>query len=64
MTTLDLQQLCDEANQRLADRNVQPSSGRANPVVTPRNVRYYQTLGLLPPVTRPVSYRRQRRAVR
>lgn len=48
----DIEQLVLRANRRLAREGIEVSDGRAAPDVTIRNVRYYQTLGLLPPVLR------------
>jgi hypothetical protein len=44
--------LCAASNQRLAELGLTPVDARTNPQVTARNLRYYQTLGLLPPVGR------------
>lgn len=52
LTSFTLESLCAEANRRSAALDLQPVNGRTNPQVTGRNVRYYQTLGLLPPVGR------------
>lgn len=55
---MNLDELCDEANRVLASRGISIADGRTASVVTPRNVRYYRTIGLLKPPTR-----RDRRAV-
>jgi len=52
MTTFTLEQLCAAANERLATISLESVSGRTNPQVTPRNVRYYQAMDLLSPVGR------------
>ena len=48
----DIEQLVLRVNRRLEREGIEVSDGRAAPEVTVRNVRYYQTLGLLPPVLR------------
>lgn len=48
----DIEQLVMRANHRLERHGIEVSDGRTAPDVTIRNVRYYQTLGLLPPVLR------------
>lgn len=55
---MNLDELCDEVNRVLASRGISIADGRTATVVTPRNVRYYRTIGLLKPPTR-----RDRRAV-
>lgn len=48
----DIEQLVLRVNRRLEREGIEVSDGRSAPDVTIRNVRYYQTLGLLPPVLR------------
>jgi len=49
---VNLDELCDEVNRVLAARGISIADGRTASVVTPRNVRYYRTIGLLQPPTR------------
>lgn len=51
-TVFDIEQLVIRVNRHLEREGIEVSDGRAAPDVTIRNVRYYQTLGLLPPVLR------------
>lgn len=52
MTTLSLEELCDAANERLSELELQAPDGRTNPQVTARNVRFYQSKSLLSTVGR------------
>jgi len=47
-----IDELCDLVNAKLEDDAVVPSDSRATSIVTPRNVRYYRTLGLMSAPTR------------
>lgn len=50
---VNIEQLCDEVNQILETRRITVSDARTASVVSPRNVRYYRTIGLLePPIRR------------
>jgi len=49
---MDIKELCERANKRLETDNLVHQNGRVSIEVTPRNVRYYQTIGLLPHPTR------------
>ena len=49
---MNIEELCERANERLNNDDVVHQSGRVSVQVTPRNVRYYQTIGLLPHPTR------------
>lgn len=49
---MNLDKLCDEVNRVLAARGISIADGRTASVVTPRNVRYYRTIGLIQPPTR------------
>lgn len=44
---MNLDELCDEVNKILKDQKIMVADARTSSVVTPRNVRYYQTIGLL-----------------
>lgn len=48
----DIEQLVLRVNRRLVREGIEVVDGRAAAEVTVRNVRYYQTMGLLPPVLR------------
>lgn len=48
----DIEQVVLRVNRHLEREGIEVSDGGAAPDVTIRNVRYYQTLGLLPPVLR------------
>ena len=49
---VNLDELCAEVNRLLLVRGISVADGRTASVVTPRNVRYYRTIGLLKPPTR------------
>lgn len=49
---MTIDELCDLANAKLRDDDVVPSDSRATSEVTPRNIRYYRTLGLMSAPTR------------
>lgn len=49
---MTIDELCDLVNAKLEDDAVVPSDSRATSIVTPRNVRYYRTLGLMSAPTR------------
>ena len=49
---VNLDELCDEVNRALLAQGISVADGRTASVVTPRNVRYYRTIGLLKPPTR------------
>jgi DNA-binding transcriptional MerR regulator len=49
---MNIEELCAEANRLLADLGVEVADGRTSSVVTPRNVRYYCSLGLVKPPVR------------
>lgn len=44
---MNLDELCDEVNKILKDQKIMVADARTSSIVTPRNVRYYQTIGLL-----------------
>lgn len=44
---MNIDELCDEVNRVLAERGVKVADGRTSSVVTPRNIRYYCSLGLV-----------------
>lgn len=49
---VNLDELCVEVNRQLDARGISVADGRTASVVTPRNIRYYRTIGLLKPPTR------------
>lgn len=49
---VNLDELCAEVNRVLEARGISVPDGRTASVVTPRNVRYYRTIGLLQPPSR------------
>jgi DNA-binding transcriptional MerR regulator len=49
---VNIEQLCDEVNRVLQARRITVADARASSVVSPRNVRYYRTIGLLTPPSR------------
>lgn len=49
---MNIEELCAEANRVLAGLGVTVADGRTSSVVTPRNVRYYSSLGLVEPPVR------------
>ncbi len=49
---VNLDELCTEVNRELEARGISVPDGRTASVVTPRNVRYYRTIGLLQPPSR------------
>ncbi len=49
---VNIDELCAEVNRVLAERGVSVADGRTSSVVTPRNVRYYCSLGLVKPPVR------------
>ena len=49
---VNIEQLCDEVNRILQARRITVADARASSVVSPRNVRYYRTIGLLTPPRR------------
>lgn len=49
---MDVDELCAAVNAALSEANVEVADGRTTGAVTPRNVRYYRTLGLVSPPTR------------
>lgn len=49
MKTYTLEELVEKAGRELAAANITPVDGRSNVAPTVRDVRYYRTLGLLPP---------------
>jgi hypothetical protein len=50
---VNIEQLCDEVNRILETRRITVSDARTASVVSPRNVRYYRTIGLMePPIRR------------
>ena len=49
---MNLDELCAEVNRVLEARGISVPDGRTASVVTPRNVRYYRTIGLMQPPSR------------
>jgi DNA-binding transcriptional MerR regulator len=49
---VNLDELCAEVNRVLEARGISVPDGRTASVVTPRNVRYYRTIGLMQPPSR------------
>lgn len=49
---MTIDELCKEVNRRLDEDELEVWDSRVTVAVTPRNVRYYQTLGLLPAPSR------------
>lgn len=49
---MNLSELCAAVNHILDEQGISVSDGRMAPIVTPRNVRYYRTLGLISPPSR------------
>ena len=49
---MNIEQLCDEVNRVLQARHITVADARTSSVVSPRNVRYYRTIGLLTPPSR------------
>ena len=47
MTGVTLDELCAEVNRLITERGISVADGRTASLVTPRNVRYYRTLGLV-----------------
>ena len=52
MVAVNLNELCDEVNRILKDQKISVVDARTSSELSPRNVRYYQTIGLLHPPTR------------
>ncbi|CAB4659456.1 unannotated protein [freshwater metagenome] len=50
--SVNLEELCAVVNRELESRGISVADGRTASVVTPRNVRYYRTIGLLQPPSR------------
>ena len=49
---MNIDELCAEVNRVLAEQGVSVADGRTSSVVTPRNIRYYCSLGLVKPPVR------------
>lgn len=45
---MDIDELCAAVNSRLEEEGIEVTDGRTSHVVTPRHVRYYRTIALLP----------------
>lgn len=45
---MEIQSLCDTVNQLIVSEGIEIENGRTSSLVTPRNIRYYCTIGLMP----------------
>jgi DNA-binding transcriptional MerR regulator len=45
---VEIQSLCDTVNQLIVSEGIEIENGRTSSLVTPRNIRYYCTIGLMP----------------
>ena len=45
---MEIQALCDTVNQLIVSEGIEIENGRTSSLVTPRNIRYYCTIGLMP----------------
>jgi DNA-binding transcriptional MerR regulator len=49
---VEIQALCSKVNQLIISEGIEIENGRTSSLVTPRNIRYYCTIGLMPPPKR------------
>jgi DNA-binding transcriptional MerR regulator len=49
---VEIQALCDKVNQLIISEGIEIENGRTSSLVTPRNIRYYCTIGIMPPPKR------------
>lgn len=49
---MEIQALCDKVNQLIISEGIEIENGRTSSLVTPRNIRYYCTIGIMPPPKR------------
>jgi DNA-binding transcriptional MerR regulator len=49
---VEIQALCDAVNQLIVAEGIEIENGRTSSLVTPRNIRYYCTIGIMPPPKR------------
>ena len=49
---MEIQALCDAVNQLIVAEGIEIENGRTASLVTPRNIRYYCTIGIMPPPRR------------
>lgn len=49
---MDIDELCEIVNRTITEAGIEVTDGRTAQTVTPRNVRYYRTIGLLEPPRR------------
>lgn len=45
---MEIQALCDAVNQLIVSEGIEIENGRTSSLVTPRNIRYYCTIGIMP----------------
>jgi DNA-binding transcriptional MerR regulator len=49
---MEIQALCEEVNRLITSEGIEIENGRTSSLVTPRNIRYYCTIGIMPPPKR------------
>jgi hypothetical protein len=45
---MEIQALCNTVNQLIVSEGIEIENGRTSSLVTPRNIRYYCTIGIMP----------------
>lgn len=49
---MEIQSLCDTVNRLIVSEGIEIENGRTSSLVTPRNIRYYCTIGIMPSAKR------------